>query len=157
MGREHSLEDHHPLCTVGRAMISAQDFLDARKKALDIAEAEFDRVRHQYQLAGDRLALARKQYNQAGSDWLYATQRARLLAVERGEAGPDMCRTCGHDSPHVQQDGDECWCGCVDYIPAADRLTEEDVEFHKARGRAMRARAGFTDEPPSKGREVTDA
>jgi hypothetical protein len=26
------------------------------------------------------------------------------------------CLTCGHDSPHVQQYGDECFCGCVDYV-----------------------------------------
>lgn len=25
------------------------------------------------------------------------------------------CLNCGHDSPHVQQYDDECFCGCVDY------------------------------------------
>jgi hypothetical protein len=38
------------------------------------------------------------------------------------------CLTCGHDSPHVQQYGDECFCGCVDYVtqkpdPSASEAT----------------------------------
>lgn len=29
---------------------------------------------------------------------------------------PDLiCNNCGHESPHLQQDWDECWCGCVEY------------------------------------------
>ncbi len=36
-----------------------------------------------------------------------------------------ICLNCGHDSPHVQQDGDECSCRCVDYktaIGTTDRV-----------------------------------
>ena len=46
-----------------------------------------------------------------------ANQRPYMVNPDHEEdVDPDLiCNNCGHDSPHVQQDGDACWCNCVEY------------------------------------------
>lgn len=44
-----------------------------------------------------------------GAEREFNGHRCRKAAIDW------TCVVCGHDSPHVQQDG-ECWCGCGEYL-----------------------------------------